>query len=120
MAESEIIILPKVGNVLLERSYRAKHINISVKPPSKVRVAVPFGVEFRKARKIAEQRRYWIKKQIAKFSNSSATPIVDTFAGEDFIHQEKYLINRVVTLAKQHGFKFNKLRFKVMKTRWGS
>ena len=83
-------------------------------------MAVPVGVEFRKARKIAEQRRYWIKKQIAKFSNSSATPIVDTFAGEDFIHQEKYLINRVVTLAKQHGFKFNKLRFKVMKTRWGS
>ena len=120
MPESKIIILPKVGDVLLERSYRAKHINISVKPPKKIRVAVPVGVEFEKARKIAEQREYWIEKQIAKFANSSATPIFDTFAGECFIHEEKYLINRVETLAKKHGFKYNKLRFKVMKTRWGS
>ena len=120
MPESKIIILPKVGDVLLERSYRAKHINISVKPPKIIRVAVPVGVEFEKARKIAEQREYWIEKQIAKFANSSATPIFDTFAGECFIHEEKYLINRVETLAKKHGFKYNKLRFKVMKTRWGS
>ena len=54
MAESKIITLPKVGDVLLERSYRAKHINISVKPPKIIRVAVPVGVEFEKARKIAE------------------------------------------------------------------
>jgi len=120
VAESKIITLPKVGDVLLERSYRAKHINISVKPPKIIRVAVPVGVEFEKARKIAEQREYWIEKQIAKFANSSATPIFDTFAGESFIHEEKYLINRVETLAKKHGFKYNKLRFKVMKTRWGS
>jgi len=120
VAESKIITLPKVGDVLLERSYRAKHINISVKPPKIIRVAVPVGVEFEKARKIAEQREYWIEKQIAKFANSSATPIFDTFAGESFIHEEKYLINRVETLAKNHGFKYNKLRFKVMKTRWGS
>ena len=120
MAESKIITLPEVGDVLLERSYRAKHINISVKPPSKIRVAVPLGVEFEKARKIAEQRKYWIEKQLEKFSNSTATPILDTFAGEELIVHKKSLTRRVNVLAKRHGFKFNKLRFKVMKSRWGS
>ena len=120
MAESKTITLPKVGQVFLERSYRARHISISVKPPKKIRVAVPIGVSFRKAHKIAKQKEYWIEKQIVKFINSSATPIFDTFAAECFIHEEKYLINRVEILAKKHGFQYRKLKFKVMKTRWGS
>ena len=120
VAESMTITLPEVGDVLLERSYRAKHINISVKPPSKIRVAVPVGIDFEKARKFAEQREYWIVKQLAKFSNSTAIPILDTLTGEELVIRKKYLTKRVNDLAKQHGFKYNKLRFKVMKTRWGS
>ena len=120
MAESRIITLPAVGNILLERSYRARHINISVKPPKKIRVAVPVGVAFEKAHIFAKQKEYWIEKQILKFVNSSATPIADTFAAEYFIHEEEYLINRVETLAKKHGFQYRILKFKVMKTRWGS
>ena len=42
----KIIILPEVGDVLLERSYRAKHIIISVKPPWKIRLAVSVGIDF--------------------------------------------------------------------------
>ena len=120
MAESIIITLPEVGKVLLERSHRAKHINISVKPPSKIRVAVPVGIEFDKARKIAEEREYWMQKQIAKFANSSATHLIDTFAGKELIVHKKSLTKRVEHLANKYGFKYNKLRFKVMKTRWGS
>jgi len=120
MAESTIITLPTVGDILLERSYRARHINISVKPPKKIRVAVPVGVAFEKAHKFARQKEYWIEKQILKFVNSSVTPIADIFAAECFIHEEEYLINRVETLAKKHGFQYRILKFKVMKTRWGS
>ena len=120
MAESKIITLSEVGDVLLERSYRAKYIIISVKSPSKIRVAVPVGIDFEKAHKFAEQKEYWIEKQLAKFSNSTATPVLDTFASEELIVHKKSLRKRVEVLAKRHGFKYNKLRFKVMKTRWGS
>ena len=120
MVNSESIILPKVGEVLLERSRRAKHINISVKPTGKVRVAVPVGVTFERAHKFAKRKEHWIEKQILKFIHSSATPIVDTFAAECFIQEEKYLVNRVESLAKKHGFQYCKLKFRVMKTRWGS
>ena len=120
MAESKIIELPKLGEVLLERSYRAKYINISVKPTKKVRVAVPVGVTFDRAHNFVKRKEHWIEKQILKLVNSSATPIFDTFAAECFIHEEEDLINRVETLAKKYGFEYNKLKFKVMKTRWGS
>ena len=120
MAESQTIELPKVGEVLLERSYRAKHVNISVKPTKKVRVAVPVGVTFERAHKFAKRKEHWIEKQILKLVNSSATPIFDTFAAECFIQDKKYLVNRVESLAKKHGFEYSQLKFRVMKTRWGS
>tara|TARA_B100001115_G_scaffold106388_1_gene78450 strand:+ start:77 stop:643 length:567 start_codon:yes stop_codon:yes gene_type:complete len=119
-SESKIIELPKVGEVLLERSYRAKHVNISVKPTKKVRVAVPVGVTFDRAHNFVKRKEHWIEKQILKFSDSSATPIFDTYAAECFIQEERYLVDRVESLAKKHGFQYCKLKFRVMKTRWGS
>ncbi len=120
MTESKVIELPKVGEVLLKRSYRAKHVNISVKPTKKVRVAVPVGVTFDRAHNFVKRKEHWIEKQILKLVNSSATPIFDTFAAECFITEEKYLVSRVEMLAKKHGFEYSQLKFRVMKTRWGS
>ena len=120
VAEAIKITLPDVGDVLLERSYRAKHINISVKPPSKVRVAVPVGVEFAKAQRIAEQRIDWIKKQLRKYSQSKAKQLLKKPDGNELIIVKKYLRDRVEYLAKHHGFQYNKLAFKSMMTRWGS
>ena len=114
------ITLDKVGEVLLERSYRARNITISVKPIRKIRVAVPVGAAFEKAHEFAKQKEHWIKKQILKFANLSATPIVDTFAAEFFVRNEKYLVSRVEDLAEKYGFQYRKLKFRVMKTRWGS
>ena len=120
VAEAIKITLPDVGDVLLERSYRAKHINISVKPPSKVRVAVPVGVEFAKAQRIAEQRIDWIKKQLRKYSQSKGKQLLKKPDGNELIIVKKYLRDRVKYLAKRHGFQYNKLAFKSMMTRWGS
>ena len=120
MAESITISLPDIGDVLLERSYRAKHINISVKPPSKVRVAVPVGVKFDKARRIAEQRSLWIQKQLRKFSELKDNHIFEKIYGDELISFKKYLSNRVEYLGQLHGFNYNNITFKYMKTRWGS
>ena len=120
MAESITISLPDVGDVLLERSYRAKHINISVKPPSKVRVAVPVGVKFDKAQRIAEQRKDWIRNQIRKFSTSKAKQLNKRPTGAELQHAKAYLSERLNTLAKRHGFQYKKVSFKSMMTRWGS
>ena len=54
--KSVVITLPAVGAVLLERSNRAKHIRMSIKPPSKIRVAVPVGISFEEAQNFAEEK----------------------------------------------------------------
>ena len=120
MAKSITISLPNVGDVLLERSYRAKHINISVKPPSKVRVAVPVGIKFDKAQQIVEQRKDWIRNQIRKFSNSTAKRLDKRLTEAELQHAKAYLSERLNTLAKRHGFQYKKVSFKSMMTRWGS
>ena len=120
MAESITISLTDVGDVLLERSYRAKHINISVKPPSKVRVAVPVGIKFDKAQQIAEERKDWIRNQIRKYSNSKAKRLDKRLTDAELQHEKAYLSERLNTLAKRHGFQYKKVSFKSMMTRWGS
>ena len=65
-AKSKIIEFDGIGQILFERSNRAKNINISVKPFKGVRVAVPYGVSFDKAIGVARSKRNWIRKHLDK------------------------------------------------------
>jgi len=65
MAKSQIIEVEGVGPILFERSKRAKHLIIHVKPFTGVRVAVPYGVSWDKAEKIVTSKIDWIHKQQA-------------------------------------------------------
>ena len=56
--------LPKIEPVLFERSNRAKHMNISVKPLATIRVAIPKGVSFEMAVRFARRKEVWIKKTL--------------------------------------------------------
>jgi predicted metal-dependent hydrolase len=66
MAKSQTIEVEGIGQVLFERSKRAKHLIINVKPFTGVRVAVPYGVSWEKAEKIVFNKMGWIQKQQAK------------------------------------------------------
>ena len=120
LAKSRVTVeLEDVGPVLFERSLRAQHININVKPQSGVRVAVPKGISFRKAINFAKSKTSWIqrhqkrlkallekKKQIGEVSNVPAA--------------KELLRNRLGELAKQYGYTFNRVFIRQQKTRWGS
>jgi|TARA_B110000914_G_scaffold221962_1_gene234630 predicted metal-dependent hydrolase len=124
MANKSIkITLPIVGEVFLERSTRAKHIRMSIKPPSKIRVAVPVGVSFEEAQKFAEEKEAWLHKQIQKFSISEATSLYeksDLESKEEQLQKKEAIISRVKYLAREFGFKHNKISTRRMKSRWGS
>ena len=49
MGNANTVEIDGVGPVLFERSKRAKHVIISVKPFTGVRVAIPDGLSFKKA-----------------------------------------------------------------------
>ena len=121
-AKSKIIEIDGLGQVLFERSHRAKRINISVKPLRGVRVAVPYRVSFDKAIQFAQSKKSWTLKHLDKmkvvekkhenFLNNST--LIDRAEGR------KKLVSRLNELSEKHGFRYNKVFLKNQKTRWGS
>ncbi len=110
-----------VGEILLERSKRAKHISLSVRPFKGVRVAVPCNVSFDKAEKVAQLKAGWIKKHLDQMK------LFELKAAElkknNHINQEKAkkrLVKRLNELSEKHGLTYNKVFVKNQKTRWGS
>ncbi|KPJ63968.1 hypothetical protein AMJ44_13645 [candidate division WOR-1 bacterium DG_54_3] len=122
MPESVIIEIEGIGPVLLERSKRAKHLNICIKPFKGIRVAVPYRLSFKRAEKMVYTRIGWIKKHLARmerlkrkhgFLFKSSTRINKTQA-------RKKLIKRLNELAQRHGFTYNRVFIRNQQTRWGS
>ena len=109
-----------IGEVLLERSGRARRLRISIKPFKGIRVAVPQGVTFDQAELAIQAKVPWMRKNLARMKeienrHNQAAPIVI-----DREVARRILISRLVALAGQHGFTFNKVTIRNQKTRWGS
>ena len=66
LLQSKTIEMDGIGRVLLVRSKRARRLNISVKPFAGARVAVPSGLSFESAEKIALSKARWIKRHLDK------------------------------------------------------
>ena len=122
MVDSSTIEIDGVGPVLFERSKRAKRVNISVKPFTGVRVAVPCGLSFKKAEEFARARTDWIQrhlrrmKQYEKGSRAIPEAPVDIERAE----ARRRLTERLKQLAEKHGFTCNRVFVRNQKTRWGS
>ena len=115
---SQTIQIMDIGYVFFEYSKRAKHINISVKPPAAIRVAIPKGISFERAKIFTQTKEVWIKRTLNKAQqhlNSSIklNPVEKNNA-------KIYLLRRLEEIAQEHGFLYNKATVRNQKTRWGS
>jgi predicted metal-dependent hydrolase len=119
--EAKTVELKSVGTILMERSRRAKHLSLSVRPFKGARVAVPFGVSFASAEMFARSKSGWLKKHLDKMALmeqearalSKSKPVNQAAARQD-------LIERLNLLSQKHGFSYRKVFIKNQKTRWGS
>jgi len=119
--EAKTVELESVGTILIERSRRAKHLSLSVRPFKGARVAVPFGVSFASAEMFARSKSGWLKKHLDKMALmeqearalSKSKPVNQAAARQD-------LIERLNLLSQKHGFSYRKVFIKNQKTRWGS
>lgn len=110
-----------VGSVLLERSRRARHINLSVQPFKGARVAVPTGVSFEQAEAVVRSKKGWLQKHLSRAETLEQE--AETLA---LMHPlpkngaRRLLVGRLRELAEQHGFTYNRIFVKNQRTRWGS
>jgi predicted metal-dependent hydrolase len=118
---SKKIRIIEVGEVLLEKSRRAKHMSLSIRPFRGVRVAVPHGQSFNAAEKFARSKTDWIKKHLKKmaFIEKQAEALKEGQSIEKDAAKQR-LVNRLDELCKQNGFVYNRVFVKNQKTRWGS
>ena len=115
---SKIIELERIGSVLFERSNRAKLLIISVKAPAKVRVAVPRGISFKKAKHFTHSKIGWISKHLLKIQLSPKIHLFDKPVDKQ--SAKEFLEGRIKELADKFGFPYNKITIRNQKTRWGS
>jgi len=115
---SEIIEIERIGPVLFERSNRAKHLNISVKAPAKVRVAVPRGISFKKAKYFTHSKIEWIEKHLLKVQLRPKIHLLNQPVNKQAA--KEFLKGRIKELAYKFGFVYNKVTIRNQKTRWGS
>jgi len=117
-----VIEMDEIGPVLFERSRRAKHLVITVKPVTGIRVAVPYGLSLEKAERIVHQKRAWIRKQqlkIQRIRRKFGALLSDSRRLSKAASRRK-LASRLNDLAANYGFEYNRVFFRNQRTRWGS
>jgi len=123
MVQSETVEIAGVGPVLFERSSKARRLIISVKPFAGVRVAVPYGSSFQKAKEFAHTKVDWMQRQLARMKqyeegdDSAGKSALDSI---DRAEARRRLIRRLEYLAAEHGFIYNRVFIRNQKTRLGT
>lgn len=119
--KSKTIRIEGVGEILLERSRRAKHICLSVRPRQGVRVAVPYGVSFYTAQEVAQSKTEWMQKHLARMGRLEREAArIKTRQRLDRAAARRILLARIEQLSKSYGYTYNRVYVKYQKTRWGS
>lgn len=62
----KLIYIDGVGNILFKHSYRARHLNIIVKPFTGAKITVPIGVSLSTAIRLANKKKLWLKKHLER------------------------------------------------------
>lgn len=121
MPFSRTIIIQDIGPVLLERSSRAKRMNISIRPFKGIRVAVPAGVSFNMAEEFAHSRKRWLLENIPRIRKIEDRMLVnETKPPINREEAKTVLASRLEHIARKFGYTYNRLTVRNQKTRWGS
>ena len=110
------VSLDNIGVVHFYSSNKAKRVIIYVKKNNKIKVAVPLGVSFNKAKEFVLSKSIWIKRSQKKISKK----IVFNNSDIDKKLAKIILIKRLNKISLNTGLSYNKVSIRHQKTRWGS
>ena len=109
-----------IGDILFQKSRRARRLNISIRPERGIRVAVPRGIAFGIAEKFALENLNWIKRKLnsqkERITSQEKVPLPDIPRDQAKIQ----LTKRLQELSRLTGLDYNRVFIKNQKTLWGS
>ena len=97
---------PRLGEVVLSQSRRARRISISVRGTGCVRLSFPYGGSARRAMEFLERKAGWVEAARARLAQRRAA--------------KADLPDRIGRISRITGLKYNKLTIRVSRTKWGS
>ncbi len=112
--------VPGVGAVVFAVSKRARYLRITIKPDRTIKLTVPKGVSFNKAKEFLNSRIPWIKKHLRKFEELENNCDQVRLPPVSKVRARAILAARLEELAELHDFRFNKVSVRNQKTKWGS
>lgn len=57
-----------LGDITVSQTWRAKRISLSVRPPDRIRLSIPYNVPLSEALRFVDTKTEWVKKNIEKYS----------------------------------------------------
>jgi predicted metal-dependent hydrolase len=118
--ETKHFIIGDIGEVPFLRSDRAKHISVRIDVRKGVTVTVPPRASFAQAREFMLSRVPWAKKHLARIMELRSNAQESGLPPVDRRRAGIILVARIEQLARQHGFRYNRLFIKNQRTLWGS
>lgn len=118
---------PRLGEVTLSQTRRARRISISVRSTGDVRLSFPCGVSARRAMEFLERKAEWIEAARERLARRRAAlppqlPPAEAKARVEELRRaaKDDFPERIVRLSRQTGLKYNKLTIRASRTKWGS
>jgi predicted metal-dependent hydrolase len=117
---------PEIGEVVLKKSIRARHISIRVHPTKGVSVTLPYIIPYAAAKLFFQTKRRWVLKTIWKQkkrreatetqSNLPAASEIEALR----LQAKRELPPRLAELAAKYGFTYHRVTIKHNSSNWGS
>jgi len=106
---------PRLGEVTLSRTRRARRISISVRGTGAVRVSFPYGVSVRRAMEFLDLKADWVEQ--ARVRMAARMPVEPPLPPAE---AKADLPARIERLSQLTGLKYAKLTIRASRTKWGS
>jgi predicted metal-dependent hydrolase len=117
-----IVVIEGVGPVRFEKSRRVRRVSVTIRASRGVRVAFPGRVSFDEAKRLAEQKRAWMRRTLARIERARSR-CREAIAGAECLDRRTartWLAGRLQALSAEHGFAYRRLSVRTQRTVWGS
>lgn len=121
-SSEKVFVDPEIGQVVFRKSMRSRSVSIRVHPIKGVSVSVPYIVPYAAAKLFFQARRDWVMETMARQKERFKDVVVPSETEVQTLREKARaeLPERLAELAREYGFKYNKVTIKHNATNWGS